>query len=380
MLRPFAKDPELDLHTMTEEYRILGHRLEPYIADTPPIAWRALDEGGLVVFEGAQGALLDIDHGTYPFVTSSNTVAGAACAGRRRRAAARSTRSGASPRPTPRAWAPGRSRPSSTTRSASSIREAGGEFGTTTGRAAAHRLARPRRAALRHPHQRPHRPRGHEARRAHRHRPAPRRRSATSAPRARPSTSSPTTSRSCTRCSGDLRRAARLARGHPRLPLDRRAARATRRPTSSSSPTSSGVPIVMVGVGPGRDADDLDRRRRARAPRRRLRPQRLHDVGRHDHVVQRAVLVVPERPEVVQQPWDRRRMIADDAEQQALDDDLAQRTRSRSSSARPLSRTTRMPTICLPQVWPLCAPSRAISTGAYRNSDDQVGEARRGSR
>src|SRR5918999_250708 len=81
MLRPYAKDPELDLHTMTEDYRILGHRLEPYIADTPPIAWQVLDEGGLVVFEGAQGALLDIDHGTYPFVTSSNTVAGAACAG-----------------------------------------------------------------------------------------------------------------------------------------------------------------------------------------------------------------------------------------------------------------------------------------------------------
>src|ERR687895_727193 len=78
MLRPYAKLPELDLHTMTEEYRTHGHRLEPFIADTPPIAWRTLDEGGLVVFEGAQGALLDIDHGTYPFVTSSNTVAGAA--------------------------------------------------------------------------------------------------------------------------------------------------------------------------------------------------------------------------------------------------------------------------------------------------------------
>src|SRR5918998_916800 len=81
MLRPFAKDPALDLHAMTEEYRTFGHRLEPYIADTPPIAWHVLDSGGLVVFEGAQGALLDIDHGTYPFVTSSNTVAGAACAG-----------------------------------------------------------------------------------------------------------------------------------------------------------------------------------------------------------------------------------------------------------------------------------------------------------
>ena len=135
MLRPYAKLPELDLHTMTEEYRMHGHRLEPFIADTPPIAWRVLDDGGLVVFEGAQGALLDIDHGTYPFVTSSNTVAGAAGAGRRRRA--RLARRGVGHRQGLHD-ARGRrsvSRPSSTTPSASSIREAGGEFGTTTGRA-----------------------------------------------------------------------------------------------------------------------------------------------------------------------------------------------------------------------------------------------------
>src|SRR5438874_2702313 len=81
VLRPYAKDPELDLHAMTEEYRTLGHRLEPYIADTAHIVWDALDAGQLVIFEGAQGTLLDIDHGTYPFVTSSNPVAGAACVG-----------------------------------------------------------------------------------------------------------------------------------------------------------------------------------------------------------------------------------------------------------------------------------------------------------
>ena len=81
MLRPFAKDPQLDLHTMTEDYVQLGHRLEPHIADTAPIAWRTLDQNQLVVFEGAQGTMLDIDHGTYPFVTSSNPVAGAACVG-----------------------------------------------------------------------------------------------------------------------------------------------------------------------------------------------------------------------------------------------------------------------------------------------------------
>ena len=80
-LRPFEKDPSLDLHTMTEEYREFGHRLESYIADTQRIAWDSLDAGKLVIFEGAQGALLDIDHGTYPFVTSSNPIAGAACVG-----------------------------------------------------------------------------------------------------------------------------------------------------------------------------------------------------------------------------------------------------------------------------------------------------------
>jgi adenylosuccinate synthase len=134
MLRPYAKEPALDLHTMTEEYRLLGHRLEPYIADTAPLAWRVLDERGLVVFEGAQGTLLDIDHGTYPFVTSSNVVAGSACAGAGVGpssideawgiAKAYTTRVGAGPFPTELDDALGES-----------IRDAGHEFGTTTGRA-----------------------------------------------------------------------------------------------------------------------------------------------------------------------------------------------------------------------------------------------------
>ncbi|MBK5231316.1 MAG: adenylosuccinate synthase, partial [Thermoleophilia bacterium] len=81
MLRPFARDPMLDLHTMTEAYLTFGHRLEPHIADTAALVWNDLQAGKEVVFEGAQGALLDIDHGTYPFVTSSNPIAGAACVG-----------------------------------------------------------------------------------------------------------------------------------------------------------------------------------------------------------------------------------------------------------------------------------------------------------
>jgi len=79
MLRAVSKT--LDLQSMTEEYLTFGHRLEQHIADTASMAWAMLDEGSNVLFEGAQGALLDIDHGTYPFVTSSNPVAGAACVG-----------------------------------------------------------------------------------------------------------------------------------------------------------------------------------------------------------------------------------------------------------------------------------------------------------
>src|SRR5213082_2870912 len=73
-LRPFAKSPELDLQSMTEDYLTYGHRIEQYIADTARLVWEVLDRGGDVIFEGAQGTLLDIDHGTYPFVTSSNPV------------------------------------------------------------------------------------------------------------------------------------------------------------------------------------------------------------------------------------------------------------------------------------------------------------------
>jgi adenylosuccinate synthase len=81
VLRAHAKHPLLDLHAMTEEYVTYGHRLEPYITDTAMKCFETLREGGTVVFEGAQGTLLDIDHGTYPFVTSSNPIAGAACVG-----------------------------------------------------------------------------------------------------------------------------------------------------------------------------------------------------------------------------------------------------------------------------------------------------------
>ena len=238
MLRPFAKAPQLDLHTMTEEYRTLGHRLEPYIADTPPIAWRTLDDGGLVVFEGAQGTLLDIDHGTYPFVTSSNPVAGCGLCGRRRRAPARSTRCGGSPRRTRTRVGAGPFPTELDDELGEQIREAGGEFGTTTGRARRTGWLDLVALKLRDARERPHRPRGHEARRAHRHRPAPRG-GPLPRPRGRDLRRVPLPPVDPPQGARRLRRAAGLARGHPRLPLDRGAAARTRRTTSTSSATSS---------------------------------------------------------------------------------------------------------------------------------------------
>ena len=73
--------PRLDAAQVAEE--TLGHaeRLRPFIADTALLIDEALRAGRRVLFEGAQGTMLDIDHGTYPFVTSSNPIAGAACTG-----------------------------------------------------------------------------------------------------------------------------------------------------------------------------------------------------------------------------------------------------------------------------------------------------------
>jgi adenylosuccinate synthase len=133
MLRPFAKDPDLDLHTMVETYMTYGHRLEPHIADTAKLCWDALDRDATVLFEGAQGTMLDLDHGTYPFVTSSNPVAGAASIGTGVGprdidevwgiAKAYATRVGAGPFPTELSDDIGEL-----------LRERGGEVGTTTGR------------------------------------------------------------------------------------------------------------------------------------------------------------------------------------------------------------------------------------------------------
>jgi len=108
-------------------------RIKPYIADTSVIVNQAVDKGENVLFEGAQGTLLDLDHGTYPFVTSSHPIAGGACIGAGIGptkinkvfgvAKAYTTRVGEGPFPTELNDATGEQ-----------IRKEGFEFGTTTGR------------------------------------------------------------------------------------------------------------------------------------------------------------------------------------------------------------------------------------------------------
>ncbi|MBA2358907.1 MAG: adenylosuccinate synthase [Actinobacteria bacterium] len=123
----------LELETVAGRCEGFAARLRPYVADTSLLVHNALREGQTVLFEGAQGTLLDLDHGTYPFVTSSNPIAGAAATGvgigpNRIDAVlgvtkAYVTRVGAGPFPT-EIEGPDQAR----------MRELGAEYGTTTGR------------------------------------------------------------------------------------------------------------------------------------------------------------------------------------------------------------------------------------------------------
>jgi adenylosuccinate synthase len=72
---------ELDVDAITEELLEYAEPLRPYVTDTALVLNNALDAGQTVLLEGGQGTLLDVDHGTYPFVTSSNPTAGGACTG-----------------------------------------------------------------------------------------------------------------------------------------------------------------------------------------------------------------------------------------------------------------------------------------------------------
>ncbi len=123
----------LDAKAVWEEYAAYGEAMRPMIADTTALLHDAIDAGKRILFEGAQGTLLDIDHGTYPYVTSSSASAAGVPAGTGVPARlvgevlgvvkAYTTRVGEGPFPTERRDAIG-----------DQIREQGHEYGTTTGR------------------------------------------------------------------------------------------------------------------------------------------------------------------------------------------------------------------------------------------------------
>ncbi len=123
----------LDFDTVASELQSAARLLRPHVVDTARYLHEALIAGKRVLFEGAQGALLDVDHGTYPYVTSSNTGIGAVCSGTGVAAKhvrkvigitkAYTTRVGSGPFPTELNNAIG-----------DRLRQEGGEFGATTGR------------------------------------------------------------------------------------------------------------------------------------------------------------------------------------------------------------------------------------------------------
>ena len=80
-LEQFFATEALDPQSMIDQYQGYAQRLAPHVANISVFIYSAIKQGKQVLFEGAQGTHLDIDHGTYPFVTSSNTVAGNACCG-----------------------------------------------------------------------------------------------------------------------------------------------------------------------------------------------------------------------------------------------------------------------------------------------------------
>ncbi len=81
LLEKYFGEAPVVFEEIFEEYRGYADRLREYVADTSLVLARAVKQGKHILFEGAQGCHLDIDHGTYPYVTSSNTVAGNACCG-----------------------------------------------------------------------------------------------------------------------------------------------------------------------------------------------------------------------------------------------------------------------------------------------------------
>ncbi len=131
--RAFGIENDLRVEEIRQHYRQMAERIRPLVCDTAYLLNQAMRDGKRVLFEGAQGTMLDIDHGTYPFVTSSSAAAGGACTGTGVAptridgilgvSKAYITRVGAGPFPSEDPGEDG-----------DRIRKAGNEFGSVTGR------------------------------------------------------------------------------------------------------------------------------------------------------------------------------------------------------------------------------------------------------
>ncbi len=133
LLTKFYDVDPLDADDVLAEYAAYGKILKPYVCDTASLVWKAAQNGRGVVFEGAQGTLLDLDLGTYPYVTSSHPIAGGACVGTGIGPTAIDTVLGVAKSYTTRVGAG--VFPTELTDSVGDyIRERGHEYGTTTGR------------------------------------------------------------------------------------------------------------------------------------------------------------------------------------------------------------------------------------------------------
>lgn len=136
LLKHLFDNETIEFQPLYEECLKIGERLGPYVSDVRGMLVRALKENRPILFEGAQGTLLDVDHGTYPYVTSSNTVSGGAFTGSGVGPAAvnqvigitkaYTTRVGTGPFPT--------ELEQTDPETAQRIRKLGAEFGATTGR------------------------------------------------------------------------------------------------------------------------------------------------------------------------------------------------------------------------------------------------------
>ena len=233
--------------TIVDDYMRYAERLRPHVTDTSKLLDDALRDGRNVLLEGAQGTMLDLDKGTYPFVTSSNPVTGyaLASAGIGPREVERVigitkayvTRVGAGPFPTEDQGPDG-----------DRLGERGQEFGTVTGRKRRCGVVRRRDPSVRRPREWADRAVRHQARRARGSTPCG------SAPPITPRARRSRTSRRISRCSTRRSRSTRSSRAGT--------TRSARPPRSAISPRPAsleriqelvGVQVGVVSVGPGRE-------------------------------------------------------------------------------------------------------------------------------